>query len=86
MYKHWQIQIIMASMQKFGGVQVLPLLPASMRREQEEKVGNDGGEAEATNKIDSKNETDVKKGVDDQRIRVPISPDSGLQVPFDSPS
>ena len=27
----------MASMQKFGGVRVLPLLPASMRRKQEEE-------------------------------------------------
>ena len=27
----------MASMQKFGGVRVLPLLPANMRRQQEEE-------------------------------------------------
>ena len=64
---------------------MLPMLPASMRRQEEEEesegscaVGdNDGGEVEATKK-----ETEVKWGVDDRRGWVPTSSDGALQVPF----
>ena len=85
------IFVKMASMHKFGGVRVLPLLPASMmRRQQEEEeecetscaVGdNDGGEVEgeATKKEAS---TEVKRRVDDQHGSVPTSSDGAHQVPF----
>ena len=82
------IFVKMASMHKFGGVRVLPLLPASMmRRQQEESEGicavgdNDGGEGEveATKKEAS---TEVKRRVDDQCGWVPTSSDGALQVPF----
>ena len=82
------IFVKMASMHKFGGVRVLPLLPASMmRRQQEESEGicavgdNDGGEGEveATKKEAS---TEVKRRVDDQCGWVPTSSDGAHQVPF----
>ena len=54
---------------------MLPLLPASLRRKQEEEESeascalgeNDGGEAEATKKEVS---TEVKRGVDDPNFQV----------------
>ena len=74
-------------MHKFGGVRVLPLLPASLRRKQEEEESeascalgeNDGGEVEVTKKELS---TEVKQGIDDQRGWVPNFSDAGLQVSF----
>ena len=85
------IFVKMASMHKFGGVRVLPLLPASMmRRQQEEEeecetscaVGDHVGgevEVEATTEEAS---TEVKRRVDDQHGSVPTSSDGALQVPF----
>ena len=67
----------MASMQKFGGVRVLPLLPASMRRQQEESVQTEGescasgdnkddaGGVDATKKKDSKKETVFIEGTNE---------------------
>ena len=81
------IFVKMASMHKFGGVRVLPLLPASMmRRQQEEEeecetscaVGDHGGgEVEATTEEAS---TEVR--VNDQHGWVPTSSDGAHQVPF----
>ena len=67
----------MASMQKFGGVRVLPLLPASMRRQQEESVQmegescasgdnkDDAGGVDATKTKDSKKETVFIEGTNE---------------------
>ena len=90
------IFVKMASMHKFGGVRVLPLLPASlMRRQQEESEGicavgdNDGGEGEVEGEGEGEVEatkkeasTEVKRRVDDQCGWVPTSSDGALQVPF----
>ena len=70
----------MASMQKFGGVRVLPLLPASMRRQLEEEKEyvqmegescasgdnkDDAGGVDATKTKDSKKETVFIEGTNE---------------------
>ena len=73
---------------------MLPLLPASMRRDEEKDEDSaevscavediDGGGVEATNKESAF--TEVKWGVDDQGGRFPVSSDRNLQVLFNSRS
>ena len=86
------IFVKMASMHKFGGVRVLPLLPASMmRRQQEEEeecetscaVGDHvGGEVEVEATTEEAFTEVKKRRVDDQRGSVPTSSDGAHQVPF----
>ena len=78
-------------MQKFGGVRVLPLLPANMRRHQEEEeeesaVGfhdgdnGAGGGVEATTQKQKDSKKEVKGRIDEQNVWAPNSSDGALQV------
>ena len=64
----------MASMQKFGGVRVLPLLPASMRRKQED-------EEEDKKEEEDKNEEEKEEMVEKEWVSC-VAP-VGLQTSLD---
>ena len=75
----------MASMQKFGGVRVLPLLPASMRRKQEDEE-EDNKEEEDKKEEKDKEEEDKKEEEKEEMVEkewVSCVAPVGLQTSLD---
>ena len=72
----------MASMQKFGGVRVLPLLPASMRRKQEDEE-EDKKEEKDKEKEDKKEEEEEEKEEMVEKEWVSCVAPVGLQTSLD---